>query len=151
MSDDPGYLLDTNTVSDLIRGHAQVSARVRGVPMAQMAISAITRAELEYGLCKRPEAVRLRALVEAFLQRVTVLNWDTQAALGYGQLRHQLEKKGLVVAPLDLLIAAQAWSRGAILVSHDQVFAQVSQHTGLYWQDWRVPAGAEFTEVNDKK
>ena len=83
MSDDPGYLLDTNTVSDLIRGHAQVSARVRGVPMAQMAISAITCAELEYGLCKRPEAVRLRALVEAFLQRVTVLNWDTQAALGY--------------------------------------------------------------------
>ena len=53
------YMLDTNTVSHLIRGHPVVARRVVAVPMASICISSITEGELMFGLSKRPEAIRL--------------------------------------------------------------------------------------------
>ena len=71
------YLLDTNIVSHLIKGHPVVSQRIVKVPMASLGISVITEAELYYGLAKRPEAKRLHLVVEEFLKRVDVLPWDS--------------------------------------------------------------------------
>ena len=58
------YLLDTNTVSHLIKGHPAVARRVVAVPMASLCISAITEGELLFGLAKRPDAKRLHHLVQ---------------------------------------------------------------------------------------
>ena len=66
-------MLDTNTVSQLIRGHPAVTARVVSAPMDSLCISAITEAELLFGLARRPKAVRLDGLVRGFLLRVDSL------------------------------------------------------------------------------
>ena len=127
------YLLDTNTVSHLIRQHAAVALRVVAAPMASLCISAITEGELLYGLARRPDATRLRAVVQQFLLRVDVLPWDRAAAKRYGTLRALIESKGQTLAPLDMQIAAHAQSAGAVLVTSDRAFKQI---TGLLLEDW---------------
>ena len=127
------YLLDTNTVSQFVRGHPAVDRHVAQVPMASLAISAITAGELAYGLAKRPDAVRLHGAVREFLLRVDVLPWDREVAEQYGIARAALQRDGTTLAPLDLLIAAHAMSVGTILVTNDRAFSQVA---GLTVEDW---------------
>lgn len=129
------YLLDTNTVSHLIKSHPWVAQRVTQVPMASLCISAITEGELLFGLAKRPDAVRLRVVVREFLQRVDVLPWNS--ADRYGVARADLESRGKHLSPLDLLIAAHALSVGAVLVTNDRAFAYVQ---GLEIEDWTAAA-----------
>ena len=64
------YMLDTNTVSHLLREHPVVTKRIVAVPMASLCISAITEGELLFGLAKRPTAKRLHVAVRQFLRRV---------------------------------------------------------------------------------
>jgi tRNA(fMet)-specific endonuclease VapC len=123
----PLYLLDTNTVSHLIKRHPQATQRLLAVPMHSVCISAITAGELAFGLAKRPEAVALKAAVNEFLRRVEVLPWDEAVAQTYGTLRAQLQRQGTPLAALDMQIAAHAWHAKAVLVSSDAAFLQVTQ------------------------
>ena len=74
------YLLDTNTVSHLIKRHPQVTQRLLAVPIHKICISAITAGELAFGLAKRPQALALKAAVDEFLRRVEVLrpSWGSR-------------------------------------------------------------------------
>lgn len=126
-------MLDTNTVSHLLRGHPMVVKRVVAKPIASLCVSAITVGELMFGLARRPEARRLHLAVNEFLRRVDVLAWDGGTADHYGALRAKLESVGRSLGPLDMLIASHAKSVGAILVSNDKAFVGVS---GLKVQDW---------------
>ncbi|MBK1717079.1 type II toxin-antitoxin system VapC family toxin [Thiocystis violacea] len=127
------YLLDTNTVSHLLKEHPAVAARLVAVPMAALCLSAITEAELLFGLAKRPDAPRLHRVVREFLRRVDVLPWDSAIAERYGTERAALERQGKNLAPLDLLIAAHALGVDAVLVTNDRAFTQVA---GLTVEDW---------------
>ncbi|WP_031598032.1 type II toxin-antitoxin system VapC family toxin [Ferrovum myxofaciens] len=127
------YMLDTNTVSHLLKAHPTVARRMVEVPMASLSISAITEGELLLGLAKRPEAKRLHTAVREFLRRVDVLPWDNAISERYGTVRADMEEQGNILAPLDLLIAAHALSKGAILVTNDQAFGQVAN---LLLEDW---------------
>ena len=64
------YMLDTNMVSYFIKAHPAVVTQVVGTPMPNLCISAITEAELLFGLAKLPQAKRLHAAVREFLLRV---------------------------------------------------------------------------------
>ena len=127
------YLLDTNTVSHLIKRHPQAIQRLLAVPMHSVGISAITAGELAFGLAKRPEAVALRAAVHEFLRRVDVLPWDADVAQTYGQLRAQVQSEGIGLSALDKQIAAHALHVQAILVSSDQAFGRLTQ---LKHENW---------------
>ena len=127
------YMLDTNTVSHLLREHPSVARRVVAVPMASLCISAITEGELLFGLAKRPAAKQLHIAVREFLRRVDVLPWDSTAAALYGTVRADMARQGKVLAPLDLLIATHALSVDAILVTNDRA---ISQMANLHIEDW---------------
>lgn len=129
------YMLDTNTVSDLIKGHQVVARRVAVVPMASLRISSITAGELQYGLAKRPQATRLHRVVRELLLRVDVVPWDSATATHYGSMRASLEQRGRVLSPLDLLIAAHARAIEAVMVSNDRAFRQVPD---LCVENWTV-------------
>jgi tRNA(fMet)-specific endonuclease VapC len=129
----PLYLLDTNTVSHIIKRQPRVIQRLLSVPMHSVCISAITAGELAFGLAKRPQATALKAAVNEFLRRIDVLPWDDAVAQTYGPLRAQLQSQGTPLAPLDTQIAAHALHAQAILVSSDQAFAHVS---GLQIENW---------------
>jgi tRNA(fMet)-specific endonuclease VapC len=127
------YLLDTNTVSYLIKRHPQVTQHLLAVPMHSVCISAITAGELAFGLAKRPEAVALKAAVNEFLCRVEVLPWDAAVAQTYGALRSQMQSKGKPLAALDMQIAAHAVHVNATLITSDHAFLHIDQ---LMVEDW---------------
>jgi tRNA(fMet)-specific endonuclease VapC len=128
------YLLDTNTVSYIIKGNRpRVRERLLRVAMADIGISVISEAELLFGLARRPDATKLKIVVEEFLLRVEVLPWDSGAAQQYARARAALEGAGEPMGNLDLIIAAQALASGLTLVSSDAVFRRVK---GLKVADW---------------
>lgn len=131
------YMLDTNTVSHLLRSHPAVAQRIVQVPMASLCISAVTQGELLFGLAKRPSAMALHLAVREFLRRVDILPWDSAVAENYGTVRARMAEVGKVLAPLDMLIAVHALNEGAVLVTNDQAFRQM---TRLKVEDWTVPA-----------
>ena len=128
------YLLDTNTVSYIIKGNRpRVRERLLKVAMAEVGISVITEAELLFGLARRPDATKLKIVVEEFLLRVEVLPWNSEAAQQYSRIRAALESAGEPMGNLDLMIAAQALALDLVLVSSDAVFRRVK---GLKIEDW---------------
>jgi len=128
------YLLDTNTVSYIIKGNRpRVRERLLRVAMAEVGISVITEAELLFGLARRPDATNLKTVVEEFLLRVEVLSSDSEAAQQYSKIRATLEGAGEPMGNLDLMIAAQALALDLVLVSSDAVFRRVR---GLKIEDW---------------
>ncbi|MHB1749112.1 MAG: PIN domain-containing protein [Acidithiobacillus sp.] len=128
-------MLDTNTVSHLLREHPVVTKRIVAVPMASLCISAITEGELLFGLAKRPVAKRLHVAVREFLRRVDVLPLDSSTAEHYGIVRADMERRGRILASLDLLIATHALSVDAVLVTNDRAFSQMAD---LKVEDWTV-------------
>jgi tRNA(fMet)-specific endonuclease VapC len=128
-------MLDTNTISHLVRQHPQVARHVVAVPMASLCMSAITAGELLFGLARRPDAVRLHGAVTELMRRVEVMPWDLSAAERYGILRADLDRTGRPLGSLDLLIAAHAVAAGAVLVTNDSAFSDVPQ---LHVEDWTV-------------
>jgi tRNA(fMet)-specific endonuclease VapC len=128
------YLLDTNTVSYIIKGNIpRVRERLVKVPIAEVGISVVTEAELRFGIARRPEAVNLKVAVAEFLVRVGVLPWTSEAALHYAEIRAALERKGVPMGNLDMMIAAQALAADAVLVTSDRVFKRVKE---LRVEDW---------------
>ena len=128
------YLLDTNTVSYIIKGtFPHVRERLLKVPISAVGISVVTEAEMRFGVARLPQATKVAIVVEEFLLRVEVLPWDSPAARQYARLRAALEEHGEPMGNLDLMIAAQALAVGAILVSNDRVFRRVK---GLKVEDW---------------
>jgi tRNA(fMet)-specific endonuclease VapC len=129
------YMLDTNTVSHLLKRHPAVARRVIAVPITSLCVSAITQGELLFGLARRPEATALHAAVWEFLRRVDVLPWDAAVAQCYGTARAATQREGRVLAPMDLLIGTHALATEAVLVSNDHAFELLS---GLRIEDWTL-------------
>jgi len=120
-------MLDTNMVSYIAKGHSK-AARTRMLNLKEdevVCLSAITEAEVRYGLAKRPEATLLRERMEWFLAAVKILPWGRDEANVYGTLRAKLESSGKTLGNMDMQIAAHAIALGAVLVTNDKAFAQV--------------------------
>ena len=128
------YLLDTNTVSYILKGKfPRIRERLLKVPLSLMAVSAVTEAESRFGVARLPQASKIGLAVEEFLVRVPALPWDSAAAAKYGQLRAALEREGSPMGNMDLMIAAHALATGMTLVTSDRVFRRVE---GLKIEDW---------------
>ena len=129
------YMLDTNIiVYAKNRRPESVLARLRQCRPEDVCISAVTMAELEYGVSKssRPEQNRLALMM--FLSGIKVLPFDGEAAREYGDIRENLSKKGTIIGGNDLLIAAHARAEGLILVTNNaREFERVE---GLRVENW---------------
>ncbi|QTD47123.1 type II toxin-antitoxin system VapC family toxin [Ottowia testudinis] len=127
------YMLGTNVVSHLVRAHPSVSRRVASMPAGHLCISAVTEAELRYGLEKHRGAHRLQSLIYEFLASIPIMPWRHEEAIVYAQFRNSLERQGRSLAAHDALIAAHAKSLGLILVSNDQAFVNL---VDMPFEDW---------------
>jgi len=133
-------LLDTNIASHVIKGdRPNITRKLARVPMADIAISAVTEGELFYGLAKRNYPAALTERVRQFLLRVEVLPWSRDVTQTYGDLRAACEAKGVTLAPLDMMIAAHAVAADATLVTHDKIFSRVPKP--LRTEDWTPAKG----------
>jgi len=126
------YMLDTNVVSHIMQGRdAALLDRLAAVPVGQAVISSVTLAELEYGLHRKGQPVRLRNAMTQVLLRMDVLPWDEKVATCYGEFCTTLEAKGINLSDFDMMIAAHAVAVNATLVSRDKAFAQVPERLRL--------------------
>jgi len=82
-------------------------------------ISSITVSELQYGITKRKYRKQNIKRLEEFLIPFDILSYGEMALKFYGDIHLKLEKQGLIIGPLDLLIAAHALSRNLSLVTNN--------------------------------
>lgn len=129
------YMLDTNTVSLLLKGNLDVMNNLQKQPTASICISVITEAELLFGIFKRPNAIKLHKLVQTFLLSTNILAWDTKAAKAYAYLRASIEKNGFCLSSLDLLIAAHSYHNETILVTNDKAFKKIKELKVIDWTE----------------
>lgn len=129
------YMLDTNICIYVIKQKPEsVIRRFLEHDPEEMCISAITYAEMMYGVEKSLAAEKNRLAMSLFLSPITMLDFDDHAALEYGKIRADLEKKGTPIGSMDLLISAHAKSEGLILVTNNtREFARVE---GLRVENW---------------
>jgi tRNA(fMet)-specific endonuclease VapC len=121
-------MLDTDMSSYVIKAHPSIVAtRLAELPPSSVCISAITRAELLYGLKRIPAHHKLQIGVRQFLRLVSVLPWDADAADHYAEIRHQLTTSGQPIGELDMMIAAHSLAVGAVLVTNNtRHFARIT-------------------------
>jgi tRNA(fMet)-specific endonuclease VapC len=132
------YLLDTNICVLLIRQKSpQVLAKLTSYALTDIGISAITVAELQYGVQKSSRPTLNQPALDQFLLPLNIIPFDEQDAIVYGHIRARLEAQGLPIGALDTLIAAQALQYNLILVTNNvREFARVA---GLTVEDWTKP------------
>ncbi len=150
------YLLDTDTVIYLMRGLKitepksarqeqrgamgwRIFARARKRESAghEVALSAVTVAELEFGARKSGDYAREIEIVHRVLTPFTLLDFDADdCASRYGEIRCALEAAGKTIGSLDMLIAAHALAAGATLVTNNtEEFNRVPRLKLENWAD----------------
>ena len=131
----PLYMLDTDTVSYLVRGKTPaLDAHVATVSPKRLCISAVTRGELLYGLKLKDGAHRLAQLVDQFLLRVQCLPWDEAAATHFASIAADLHKAGTPIGSMDAMIAGHAMATGTVLITNNQ--RHFSRVAGLTVENW---------------
>ena len=134
------WLLDTNTCIYLLTVNqpdyqSNILARLDALPRNERPlISSVVLSELQYGVRKSRWRKANQALLNEFLLDFDLSDYGTRAAVFYGELRTDLEKRGKPIGPMDMMIAAHALSLDATLVTHNtHEFARVK---GLRLEDW---------------
>lgn len=129
------YLLDTNICSYLMRGrYASLNSKLLSLHPDEVAISAITVFELEYGAAKNRWGEKNIQNMRVFLAPFQVIPFTEDDAIICGQIRADLVQKGTPIGAYDVQIAAQGLARGITIVTHNvSEFARVP---GLHVIDW---------------
>jgi tRNA(fMet)-specific endonuclease VapC len=129
------YMLDTNICIYLIKKKpAQVLEKLKKLSIADVAISSITLAELEYGVAKSSQPQQNSEALHAFVAPLEILPFDDRAACRYGEIRAFLEGKGKVIGAMDMLIAAHAGSLGLTLATNN--LREFQRVPGLEVENW---------------
>ena len=99
-----------------------------------LCISAITLAELQHGVEKSANPEKNAAALLQFLSILSVLDFDDMAAVEYGRICADLQRKGTPIGTMDMLIAAHAKNEGLVLVTNNvREFERVPE---LEIQNW---------------
>lgn len=131
------YLLDTNACIRYINGRSpKLRAKLASTPRLDVAVSAITKAEMFYGSAKSQTPERSLEKQIEFFDTIVSLSFDDAAAEVFGPLRPELERKGMPIGAYDGLIAAIALAHDLILVTHN--VDEFGRITGLKIEDWEI-------------
>lgn len=128
------YLLDTNIIIAMSKASPKLEARLGKYLSSDILLSTIVLAELEFGIAKSTRQKHNREVFDTLTQGFPVVPFDAAASHQYGLLRASLEKRGQLIGPNDLMIAAQALALGAVLVTDN--FGEFSRVQGLVVENW---------------
>lgn len=131
------YLLDTTTVSDYLRGNAEVLNKLKSISPQLIAISSITKFEIEYGLRKKPSLRKVyQPQLEAIYSQTKNIDFNTAVAIEAAQIRDELVKAGTPIEIADLLIAAIGrYYQLIVVTSNTKHFLKVQN---LQVEDWKT-------------
>jgi tRNA(fMet)-specific endonuclease VapC len=131
------YVLDTNTVSAVMRSDPRVLARLKHTNRRDVVVPQPVLAEIAYGIARLPKSKRTQLLEERFeligdtFERI---EWTDAVSDAFGGIKAGLERKGLRIEDFDVAIAAHALaSRSTLVTSNVKHFTAVPQ---LVLEDW---------------
>ncbi|WP_025824817.1 type II toxin-antitoxin system tRNA(fMet)-specific endonuclease VapC [Asaia astilbis] len=128
------YLLDTNFCIRVLRDRPKGLRERFNVNAETLCISDVVLYELLYGAEKSHSPEKIRLEVEHFAARLSVLPFDNDAAAHTAEIRADLEARGCVIGPYDLMIAGHARSRGLVVVTGN--LREFTRVDGLRSEDW---------------
>jgi tRNA(fMet)-specific endonuclease VapC len=127
-------MLDTNICVFAIKKNSQVLSAIKSNRDKGIFISVITLSELEHGVCNSLYQEKNRLALVNFLSILSVLPFDSKAAMEYGILRADLQKRKCLIGNMDMLIAAHAKSANMTLVTNNT--KEFNRVQGLTIEDW---------------
>jgi tRNA(fMet)-specific endonuclease VapC len=131
------YMLDTDICIYIIkRKPLRILERLELIQPDQLSMSAITFAELMNGAKKSQRVEANVSRLNALGEILEICSFDQEAAVAYGDVRSSLEKRGEVIGPHDLLIAAHALSLDRTLVTNNE--REFKRVEGLKVANWAV-------------
>ncbi len=129
------YFLDANIIIYFLNNkYPTIKLRLEDLAPKQVTVPAIVKAELLYGAYKSNHRQRNEKVVRKFLEVFQIAPFHSSAAESYATLRSDLENKGNLIGPNDMIIAATALAANATLVTNNvKEFRKVS---GLKIENW---------------
>lgn len=129
------FMLDTDSCIALIKQKpAKILRKITSLVPGEAGISAITLAELRFGVAKSAQKETNSQALDEFLLPLEIADFDEATADAYGKVRAALEAAGTPIGPLDTQIGAHALSLGAVLVTHNT--REFRMIPGLAVEDW---------------
>ena len=130
-------MLDTDIcIYTIKRKPISVLKRFQMCEPGSVVMSMITFAELINGARKSRYVEENLHRMNELSELINVLCFDKAAAMAYGDVRSDLEKRGLVIGGNNLFIAAHALSLNMTLVTNNQ--REFSRVRGLRTENWAV-------------
>ncbi len=127
------YMLDTNMCIYLMKNHPEaVAHRFARCYVGDVVMSAITFAELQYGVAVATDPERERAHLDDLIEDIPVMPFDAGAALAYGPIR--LASRERNKDQLDKLIAAHAVALEVTLVTNN--LKDFARYPGVMVENW---------------
>ena len=132
------YLLDTNTCIYIIkRSPVHVYRRFKRLRIGDVAVSAITHCELQFGVANSSDPERNQRALTGFLAPLEVLDFPSAAAMTYGAIRAHLQRAGTPIGNYDLLLAAHALHQGLTFVTNN--IKEFKRVPDLRIENWTEP------------
>ena len=131
-------MLDTNLCIRVLRDRPAGLRERFNAEAETLCTSEVVRYELLYGAERSVRPAEVRREVERFAARLSVLPFGDAAAAHTAQIRAELERRGTVIGPYDLMIAGHARSRGLVVVTGN--LGEFARVEGLRSEDWLAPS-----------
>ncbi|OHD48455.1 MAG: nucleic acid-binding protein [Spirochaetes bacterium GWF1_41_5] len=115
------YFLDTNICSYFLKGmYEELLYKIKLCQTNQIKIPSIVKAELLYGANKGNNPVDTKLKINKFLLPFEIISFGDNESIIYSEIRAHLEKKGKVIGPNDLIIAATVLANNGILITNNE-------------------------------
>ena len=130
------YMLDTDAIIMAVR-HPEwpIYPKIKEHLGKDLCISAATYGELEYGIRKSANPEKNRLAITKILLGIRILDFDSRAAVHFGDIFAELESKRMRIRDRDTMIAAHARSLGYTVVTNNT--REFSRVKGLNVEDWK--------------
>lgn len=129
----PRFMLDTNMCIYLMKHQPEeVAKRFAQCYIGDVVMSAVTYAELEYGVVVSTNRTRERRNLAALIEDIPVAAFDAAAATAYGPVREATRERKKDA--LDKLIAAHAIALDVILVTNNE--RDFASYPGIRLENW---------------
>jgi tRNA(fMet)-specific endonuclease VapC len=128
------YVLDTNILIYFFKGIGNVSDQLLAKTPKDIAIPTIVLFEMEVGIARSTSPQKRKLQLQELASVVQILPFDYKEALKAASIRVDLEKRGQLIGPYDILIAAVTLSNKGTLVTHN--IKEFRRIKGLQLEDW---------------
>ena len=131
------WLLDTNACIRYLNGRSPaLKAKLDAHVETQICVASVVKAELFFGAALSRDPDKTVTDQRVFLSRFRSLPFDDAAAESYAEIRADLSRRGQLIGPNDLMIAAICMAHDVTLVTHN--VSEFGRIQGLKTEDWEM-------------